>query len=374
MKTLEKVLLEIDNKTELGFELYYLIELLNMPKEQLQREESQYECMAMEFHLADDYSSRRKSFYIPGKEHVDITVSHIEYWKERAKQTKNPLLKFRYTGLVWDYEKEIIAKESSYEAIKKPNIEAAIECMNSFLKINIHISMSLIRNAIDKSISIGNTDLIKATVNAMIKYVDNTIESKDYCVSESLKFVVDRKNNVDEQIIFELVEMAESLYLEYLNQYQNTDSILTHKDKISYGRIEGLALALATYYCKNKKEKVEKIFSELRLLIIKHSDNEPSSRIVCKLNELRTKCIDFNVKSIVDLLNEDIHDYANRGTSGVEQLQITQEISNDMINRYFEPLMSGNVDNVITRFIDNYIPNVSAIRYDFEKEWYTSFK
>ena len=88
-----------------------------------------------------------------------------------------------------DYEKEIIAKESSYEAIKKPNIEAAIECMNSSLKINIHTSMSLIRNAIDKSISIGNTDLIKATVNAMIKYVDNTIESKDYCISEALKFI-----------------------------------------------------------------------------------------------------------------------------------------------------------------------------------------
>ena len=42
-----------------------------------------------------------------------ITEDIINYWKKRAKESNNPILKARYANLVWEFSKKVTGKKTS---------------------------------------------------------------------------------------------------------------------------------------------------------------------------------------------------------------------------------------------------------------------
>ena len=60
--------------------------------------------------------------YRPAKE--NITSEAIQYWTNRSEETKNPLLKMHYLGLVWDFQKETTGQQNSGKLY-----QSYIECM-----------------------------------------------------------------------------------------------------------------------------------------------------------------------------------------------------------------------------------------------------
>ena len=66
-----------------------------------------------------------KAYESPSLSLVDDDI--IEYWKNRSQNTNNPIMKARYSGLVWDLSEAAIGE--------KPNYRIAIDYVNALLDV-----------------------------------------------------------------------------------------------------------------------------------------------------------------------------------------------------------------------------------------------
>ena len=97
----------------------------------------------------------------------DITPQMINYWEKRSNEVKNPILQYRYAGLVWDFSQKI--------RNKKPNIALAQRFIDSAIwqakqdKKGSHIQKKLER-ALRLAVSIKEIDRILYLRDTLIKY------------------------------------------------------------------------------------------------------------------------------------------------------------------------------------------------------------
>lgn len=106
------------------------------------------ECLAMAFSEGghDDWEtfygptitwtvkSTGELVYSPDKK--EITKEILEYWYNRTEETSNPLLKMRYTGLLWDFSKNITGKEADFKTVKVVFIRSVFDIIK---RINCNI-------------------------------------------------------------------------------------------------------------------------------------------------------------------------------------------------------------------------------------------
>lgn len=104
-----------------------------------------------------------------------IDKEMIDYWGSRVEQTNNPVMKARYSGIIWDLTEKAIGE--------KPNFKYVLECITSLLYIVnndlcVHPTETInkAKRAYNLSKSINNTDLITRTIEAAIKLEDRISE------------------------------------------------------------------------------------------------------------------------------------------------------------------------------------------------------
>ena len=96
----------------------------------------------------------------------DIDADMLAYWEARSKQTTNPLLRARYTGLLWDFTNQVTGD--------KPNFAFAVENVEALLRItagNLHEYevdiIQKLKRALYLAISLSNPVLIEKARDAI---------------------------------------------------------------------------------------------------------------------------------------------------------------------------------------------------------------
>jgi hypothetical protein len=182
-----------------------------------------------------------KTLVTPDISQVDADA--IDYWKKRANETSNPLLKARYAGLVWDMEKKITNQ--------KPSINYAIANIESLIilsdanryKYDVSVKDKLER-ALSLASSINKPELIESTRKAILAYEDKiAIDDKPGLWGFSYDYLVDNKKSLlTEEEEANIISSLESR-LERLTECENSD---THAAEVA-------ATRLAAYYQKRSK-------------------------------------------------------------------------------------------------------------------------
>ena len=108
----------------------------------------------------------------------EISPKHIAYWTKRATETKNPLLKMRYAGLVWEYGKRLTNSEPSYKNIKLTFIVSSIETVEQDLAEYTVNGIFYSKRAIEKAISIRNQGLTDRAIVALIAYQKHDVKDE----------------------------------------------------------------------------------------------------------------------------------------------------------------------------------------------------
>lgn len=327
--------------------------LMNFPKEQNEYEEYDYELLAFSFveDQEDDYG--KGSYYgpesgfhtengyqrSPNIDRIDENV--INYWKNRAEETDNYLLKARYSDLVWEFSKVLKLKGSS-------NLQYVLMAINSYIEIIenrlFNTEMSLIKvskRAFSLAQTINDLNEIQKTKGAMIKF-EQGIESDSLPGLWGFSYdclIGNRKVNLDKDeesiIITMLEERLDRLFL------SNEDE----SNSIEHG-----AVRLAEYYSKKKQfsaiqdllkkieqlyetyETVENIhrteynFQRLYQLYKEHNMNEDASRVLARISRLG--------KQISDSLI--YHEFST-------------EIKREELESLFEVLLKGDLEQDIFR-------------------------
>lgn len=285
----------------------------------------------------------------------DITSEYIEYWTKRAAETKNPLLKMRYSGLVWEFGKKVTGKDPDFKDIKLEFIISSVETVEQDLAEYSICGLTYSKRAIEKSISIRNTELTERCIKAMLAYqaryekddladiwgrpfrimIDH-IESFGKFESDMLKAMRDRFERIESQC--------------QINCKESNASIHT---------LKAITELFADYY--KQKQDIEKIKEYLDryhacLVILYDSQGAMwSHRMIQGLQDLYRK---YNLTKDANRLYLKIQSLASWIPAEMKSVQISVPIDDEQIEKYFKPLLEGTSEEVLTNYMLNYLINL----------------
>ncbi|BCS86595.1 hypothetical protein prwr041_24880 [Prevotella herbatica] len=271
---------------------------------------------------------------------TNITSDHIDYWTKRANITSNPLLKMRYTGLVWDLCKRITGKEPSFKDMKLQFIISSIETIEQDLADNPICGLNYIECAIKKAISINNLKLTDRAIKTMLayeaKYSKDTYSGiwgrpflmlLDHIAQFSSYENVIVKSMLDRFDRFEVVCKNGDMSAEYIHLLKDT------------------AKLLADYYMiKQNIVKVKEFLDRYHVCLTLLYDTQGAMWAHGMIKNLQGLYRKYNLAKEANRLYLEIQLLASKIPNEMRPIKISVPIENDKIEEYFKPLLEGTIE------------------------------
>ena len=183
----------------------------------------------------------------------DITPDIIEYWKQRTTEAKHPVLRARYSNLIWDFSKEVTGSPSDV-IFARTLVDSIVDiAKTNSHKYDIDVIKKLER-ALSIAIGINDQARITAVKDAVLTYEDLVAEDdKPGLWGFSFDYLMDQKKiSLSEAEKQKIIDALEGLLTRLGNPA--TDG------KVNAWAAEAAALRLATYYrCKNQPAEVKRV-------------------------------------------------------------------------------------------------------------------
>lgn len=293
------------------------------------------------------------SFY--GPQNPNIYSQHIEYWSKRASETRNPLLKMRYAGTVWDFCKKITGKEPSYKDIKLAYIISSIEAVEQDLPEYTMSGIAYAEQAIAKSLSIRNPELKDRAIKALRSY-SKKYEKDDLAgiwgrpfrfMTEHLKDFV----SYEDEILSEMLVRFEGLEKASKAECRKTDM---------YVHILKQAAELLADYYKQKQQidKVSEFLGRYHSCLKLTYDLRGAMWVHGMLQNLQDLYRKFNLTKEANKLYVEIQAMGGKALNELKPVEMSLPIDNKQIEEYFEPLLSGTNREVLIKYMVKYLPNI----------------
>lgn len=220
--------------------------------------ENQYEIIAFAFYedLLKEINEG-KAFYnyrfsINGNEYPSIsmiTPEMIKYWENRADEAKNPILKARYSGLVYEFKKEVTGEKPHHKYLSIW-VSSLIEIVKGDYYQNAEFTLIKIFKALRLIKKFNISDKKDEIIDLLKSYFEKN--KGHYPIVEFFADHVDelRKIGYTDGDIQSVFDQTENLFTEIISEENNSD----------YRSAQRLSVLLADYYIsKNNREKANAI-------------------------------------------------------------------------------------------------------------------
>jgi Domain of unknown function (DUF4209) len=108
----------------------------------------------------------------------DLDGETVAHWKERANDSKNPLMRARYADCVWDLGRAISAEKPPHE-FTRIAAQAYLDATESGLYKNEINGTEWLARALSIGRSINDRQLVSRAVDAILKFRDDVFKPKD---------------------------------------------------------------------------------------------------------------------------------------------------------------------------------------------------
>lgn len=369
METLREILDEFDkpnNKDYTEQDVCSALEKLISKEDNLIDEELKAEIMAFSF--VENYKDKNTgwgTYYGPmfvwknndgamieSPSINQITPQMIDYWEKRIYETNNPILKSRYSGLVWDFKSKISGEKPSHE-ISRLYIKAIIDMANGdFHKYKIY-TYGKLQNALNIAISLKDVVLIEQVKNTILAFEKKY--SDDYKAGtwgHSFDLLIENKK-------INLTESEENNIIKVLEERLFR---LTHKNgdskKIDPWSAEASAKRLASYYRKKQKhEDVKRVILEVGKAFEKISIDAKSIQAYGWLNHVYKLYIDFNLNKEAEELLLKMREIGPVVSNDLKPISSTIEVPKYKIDMFIKSMTTGSSEEIIERIIPYFIPS-----------------
>lgn len=337
------------------------------------------ECLAMAFSEGghDDWEtfygptitwtvkSTGELVYSPDKK--EITKEILEYWYNRTEETSNPLLKMRYTGLLWDFSKNITGKEADFKTVKLVFIRSVFDiikkdklqhCMTGLVYLNI---------AIERAISLRQSELINEGMKLLLGYVSKYADdSKPGIWAEPLSLLT-KHNKALADFEMEIVKDNKDRLERLFNLCKEKGCIT---DSYAHVLLDEAKL-LADYY-KNKKQQdcifevLDKALVGIRLSF-KLKGAMWAQTMLQKMQDVFRK---FSFDKQANSLYQEIQDLGSTVFEEMTPKEYSVPIDGKVFDDYLEKVTSGSIKEVLDAYTIEYLPkmDVEIERQKKEKE------
>ena len=275
----------------------------------------------------------------------------INYWEKRIEMCENPILKARYSGLVWDFKNIISKKKPDYE-ISKVYINSLIEISKQNKYSHQYQVYKKLERALELSIQLNYQDLVMSSKDAIMSYEKEIgIENPLGLWGFAFDLLLFKKNiKINEAEIEEIISELE-IKLDYFQK-----QVISGNASQIWG-IESAVNRLSKYYSNNNDrenlKRVITVLSEGFQLLIKDSTALQTSTYLEKLLSIfKQYKFSSDEKSILVKIRE-------LGPSIAKELKPVAfefSIPREYVENYLNNMTSGTLPEVIERFMAISIP------------------
>ena len=356
---------DIERKNFLSSDI--VIAINNLPESILNSDICRYESLA--FNFSENSSDRHWNLYYgpqftfiknDTQEEVcipslnDITPEIIEYWENRAQVVKNPLLKMRYTGLVFVFKKKLFNVEPDYCSIKLAHVNALFEVVDGDYCHHKSIALNYAERALTLSIGFHNRELQDKSVdvyyNAHKRYSLNDMPPGIWgrimqCLINHRPYFAKYEN----EILNEQIDRYERLRGQALSEGLNTDRYV----HILSDQVDLLA---EYYHSIGQTEKVEALLDTL-LAAIKMSVNARGGLWgQGMLQQMQDRYRKYGYDKIANRLFVDLSDVGELTLKELHPVSVSVPLDKGLLDAFFEDALKGTAREVLIYYLFYYVP------------------
>lgn len=321
------------------------------------------------FDFVEDYPEDKNTwntyfgpmFTLSGKEYPSIkkiTPKIINYWEKRADESEHPILKARYSNLVWDFTEEITEEHPSHK-IGQIFIDTVIEITNNDLHKDETNVIKKLERALNIALELNDKNRIESLKSTIIDYekrIRDDEKSGLYGFSYTL-LVKNKKIKLDTTVEKEIIEDLE----EILNQQFEKEDIYS---------IQRTVYLLSDYFNRNdQKEKLKDLICRYLNILYEKAKEETAIQYIHPLEELYQLCLDYGLKELKDDIAIKLKELGPNVKSSLKQIKTQFDISQNDIDQHVDLVLQNYLKKSIERIVLFHIPKREKIEKQIKKNF-----
>ncbi|MCD6239868.1 MAG: DUF4209 domain-containing protein [Thermotogae bacterium] len=277
-----------------------------------------------------------------------ITPEVISYWGKRAKESKHPILKARYSNLVWDFSEPIKGEKPHY-SIAQIFIDSAIEIAEKDLHKYEVDTIEKLKRALSLALSINDKERINKLVSIIMNYEEKIAkDDKRGLWGFSYELLIkDKKLKLDDDKELKIINNLKDRFERLLN-------------KANHFAIQRAALLLVDYYSKHgEKGKVKDILTKFGELVQKRAKETSALVGSTWLENLYHLYLEHGLKDETNEVSNMIRKLGQKAKSELKEHKVSVEIPAEEVRKireYINWLTDGDLKTVLAKIAVNYIP------------------
>jgi hypothetical protein len=280
-----------------------------------------------------------------------VNAKMIEYWENRAKETINPILKARYSGVVWDFKNKITGLNPSHE-ICRLYVNALVEIANGDFHKYVVDTFKKLKRALFLAISLNDNNLIIKVKDSILRYEnEHSKDDKPGLWGYAFDLLISNKKialTIEEEngIINELEAK--------LNRLTNSDS---ENQKTDPWAAENAASRLALYYRKSQRnDDIKRVLLKVGKAYSAILDKASPLQAISWLDQLHKLYIKFNLHEEAEIVLLKIRELGPKTSSEFKTISHSFKIQNKNLDDYIKAMTSGTLSEILFRIAARYIP------------------
>ena len=284
-----------------------------------------------------------------------VTEQIINYWTERARTTKHPVLRARYADLVWDFQK-VVTNESPHYSIAQIVIDSTIEmAQRNCCAPEVNVIRKLER-ALSLACALNDSSRIEKVAVTIIAYEDAiTDDSKpglwgfSYDLlfeNDKVKLGTDQKQKLIDDLEGHLMRASEP----------------AKKEEIDPWAVEAASLRLAKYYRKvGRGEDTKRVIVAIGNAFIQASSKASALQTSAWLQRVHATFKEFGLSDEAEKISIKLREVGEKAKSELKSFSHTVEVPKEKMEEYIAALIEGELNIVLTRIAAHFIPKKSEV-------------
>lgn len=293
--------------------------------------------------------------YEPTPSPSDITVATLDYWHSQINAVSHPVIKARYTGLLYDFTYLVSGKKVS-PTIVKQYANALADTIDQRLYKQTKFGIKKLGKALEIALFYNDSEL-QERIKKLSFELELTIPIQEQHTYNGFTFdlFIDTKKKIinlqEEGAIIDKLEQR----LEYL---KTIDPWATN----------GVAIRLAQYYNqKGIQKEVKRVISQLGYSYQLKAKSEVPIQAAGQLDELLHIYRKYQMNTEAAEVLIQIRELGKHTKDELRSIVSETTVDKTEINKFVEQVLKGSHENIFIRIILTHLPDLETSKKDLQK-------
>lgn len=282
-----------------------------------------------------------------------LTKEIIDYWNTRIKETNNPILKARYSGLIWDFSQPVLGEPRNHE-IGFEYVNSLIETVEQRICQHKIELITKIKRAMQVAVSLKATELIERAKLVTIE-LENDIAENDKPGLWGFSFdllVGNKKINLTQEEEESIIKVLELRFDEF-----------TSEEQLNPWNAEASVKRLVNYYRKKRNDE------EVKRLIIRlgkaYEDKEKDGNAIqvsSWLQNMHKIYMDYGLTNEANAILVKLRELGPKINEELKPISSSFEIPKDELEDFINFIVKGDTNQILHNLIQHFIPKKDEVK------------